>query len=167
MNAFFQTARGKAAGMRRIDSDDEMDDIDVISFSPPPQGKENTPPDLVADVGSVPIEPTVNQSVILIEEVDVLYQTDTNFWPALINIIKDCRRPVILTCNGGYDLFAMATIYLTAYPYRCITRALSGSAIADDTAFRTLPRAVGRLVLAGIVLGTWARSPAGGSSQTV
>lgn len=56
--------------------------------------------DVVQEAGSDPPEPTVNQSVILIEEADILYQTDTNFWPALINIIKLCRRPVVLTCNG-------------------------------------------------------------------
>ncbi|KAI0921865.1 hypothetical protein AcW1_004275 [Taiwanofungus camphoratus] len=41
----------------------------------------------------------VSQSIVLVEEVDVLYESDTSFWPALINIIKDCRRPVVMTCN--------------------------------------------------------------------
>ena len=45
----------------------------------------------------------VKQSLILVEEVDILYQTDTGFWNALINIIKECRRPVVLTCNGMYE----------------------------------------------------------------
>ncbi|THV08552.1 hypothetical protein K435DRAFT_15507 [Dendrothele bispora CBS 962.96] len=42
---------------------------------------------------------TVAQSCILLEEVDILYKEDVNFWPSVINIIKECRRPVILTCN--------------------------------------------------------------------
>ncbi|CAL1700610.1 unnamed protein product [Somion occarium] len=46
-------------------------------------------------------EPSISQSLLLIEEVDVLYQSDAGFWPALINIIKECRRPVILTCNDS------------------------------------------------------------------
>lgn len=103
MDAFFQTGRARAGGGRRIDSDDEMDEIDLISL-PPPSGKENAPPEAESMAYSDLAEPAVNQSVVLIEEVDVLYQTDTHFWPALINIIKDCRRPVILTCNGGYHL---------------------------------------------------------------
>ncbi|KAF5370109.1 hypothetical protein D9758_001044 [Tetrapyrgos nigripes] len=41
----------------------------------------------------------VRQSCILLEEVDILYKEDANFWPTVVNIIKDCRRPVILTCN--------------------------------------------------------------------
>ncbi|ESK96004.1 aaa family protein [Moniliophthora roreri MCA 2997] len=39
------------------------------------------------------------QSLILLEEVDILYKDDTNFWPAVVNLIKDCKRPVICTCN--------------------------------------------------------------------
>ncbi|PBL02557.1 P-loop containing nucleoside triphosphate hydrolase protein [Armillaria gallica] len=41
----------------------------------------------------------VNQSLVLLEEVDILFKEDTNFWPAVTNFIKDCRRPVICTCN--------------------------------------------------------------------
>lgn len=40
------------------------------------------------------------QSLILLEEVDILYKDDVNFWQTVINIIRDCRRPVVLTCNG-------------------------------------------------------------------
>ena len=47
-----------------------------------------------------PVEPAIKQSVVLIEEVDILYGSDAGFWPAIINIIKECRRPVVLTCNG-------------------------------------------------------------------
>ena len=41
------------------------------------------------------------QSLILLEEVDILYGDDVNFWPTVINIIRDCRRPVVMTCNGA------------------------------------------------------------------
>ncbi|KAL0579684.1 hypothetical protein V5O48_002314 [Marasmius crinis-equi] len=43
--------------------------------------------------------PQVRQSLILLEEVDILYRDDANFWPAVVSLIKDCKRPVILTCN--------------------------------------------------------------------
>ncbi|KZT24483.1 hypothetical protein NEOLEDRAFT_1179169 [Neolentinus lepideus HHB14362 ss-1] len=41
----------------------------------------------------------IRQSLVLLEEVDVLYKDDQNFWPAVINFIKGCRRPVVMTCN--------------------------------------------------------------------
>ena len=83
----------KANARRVMDSEDELDLL---------RDGEDSIVDIVKDATPEPTagEPTVNQSVILIEEADVLYQTDTNFWPALVNIIKQCRRPVVLTCSG-------------------------------------------------------------------
>lgn len=52
--------------------------------------------------------PSTQQSLILLEEVDILYNDDTNFWPAVINFIRECRRPVILTCNGKLFLLRIA-----------------------------------------------------------
>lgn len=92
--AFFQKQpeRTMRRTRRIVDSDDEFDLLDRVNDAE--ESVEDAAPEVV--VG----EPVVNQSVILIEEADVLYQKDTNFWPALINIIKSCRRPVVLTCNG-------------------------------------------------------------------
>lgn len=44
---------------------------------------------------------TIQQSIILFEEVDILFKEDTNFWPTVVNLIKSSRRPVFMTCNGG------------------------------------------------------------------
>jgi len=43
---------------------------------------------------------TPRQSLVLLEEVDILFKDDTNFWPTIVNFLKDCKRPVIFTCNG-------------------------------------------------------------------
>lgn len=49
--------------------------------------------------GVAPVK--ARQSVILLEEVDILYDDDKNFWQAVVALIADSRRPVILTCNGS------------------------------------------------------------------
>ena len=60
-------------------------------------------------------EPEIKQSLILIEEVDVLYQCDTGFWQALIAIIKECRRPVVLTCNGMFQHNIFGSSHITKW----------------------------------------------------
>ena len=44
------------------------------------------------------------QSLILIDEVDILFAEENTFWPALVSLIAESRRPVILTCNGKLAL---------------------------------------------------------------
>jgi len=63
--------------------------------APPPQGD---PLPVVEPVQK--LQAQAKQSLILLEEVDILYRDDVNFWPTVTNIIRDCRRPVVLTCNG-------------------------------------------------------------------
>ncbi|KAG6854782.1 hypothetical protein C0991_001209 [Blastosporella zonata] len=53
----------------------------------------------ISGQSSNPTPSSVRQSLILLEEVDILFKEDNNFWPAVTNFIRDCRRPVICTCN--------------------------------------------------------------------
>lgn len=41
-------------------------------------------------------------AVILLEEIDVLYQEDVGFWKAVIKLIIESKRPIIMTCNGNF-----------------------------------------------------------------
>jgi hypothetical protein len=45
-------------------------------------------------------ETSFRQSVILLDEVDILFEEEGTFWPAVVSLIATSHRPVILTCNG-------------------------------------------------------------------
>lgn len=45
-------------------------------------------------------ENSFRQSVILLDEVDILFEEEGTFWPAVVSLIATSHRPVILTCNG-------------------------------------------------------------------
>ena len=55
----------------------------------------------IQDRSAKPGKP-IRQSLILLEEVDILFKEDNNFWNTVTRIIKDCKRPVVCTCNGKF-----------------------------------------------------------------
>ncbi|KAH9899061.1 hypothetical protein F4778DRAFT_742015 [Xylariomycetidae sp. FL2044] len=76
----------------------------MMSFFKPNPSKTQKPPK-ARSAGS--IKPTETkkpaksqkQSLILLEEVDVLFEEDKQFWTTIISLITRSKRPFIMTCN--------------------------------------------------------------------
>ncbi len=63
--------------------------------------KWSTTPTTVEDVNTTTAQSDDSQdTLILFEEVDLLYEEDVGFFKAIRSLIHSTKRPIILTCNG-------------------------------------------------------------------
>ena len=95
------TEKGRGGGKGRVGLDGYLTRGDSKTEGSGSQGKP-----IEIDDGEV-AEPLgacgkrmVGQSLVLLEEVDILFKDDGGFWPAVIEFIGSCQRPVVMTCNG-------------------------------------------------------------------
>lgn len=78
---------------------------------------------------------THRQSVILFEEVDVLFEEDRGFWGAVQALVQYSKRPVVLTCNDASTipsntLTLQATLEFRRPPHDTVRRYLSESGVS-------------------------------------
>ncbi|KAF9247050.1 hypothetical protein BU15DRAFT_38841 [Melanogaster broomeanus] len=99
-NHIIQTVQNHASGRptKSTTNTNELGPLPLNQQSSPPNSSEKATPD-VQHAESSGSKPVVRQSLVLLEEVDIIFKEDAGFWPAVIDLIRDCRRPVVLTCN--------------------------------------------------------------------
>ncbi|KAJ9093083.1 hypothetical protein QFC21_006579 [Naganishia friedmannii] len=87
--------------------------------------------------------PDVRQSLILLEEVDILYDEDKGFWPAVVSLIEDSKRPVIMTCNDltmiPFEELALQATLLFSPPEPLAARALLTSIASAEGSKTAIP----------------------------
>ncbi|RXK40128.1 hypothetical protein M231_02585 [Tremella mesenterica] len=86
----------------------------------------------------------IKQSLILIEEVDILFEEESTFWPSVISLIGESRRPVILTCNDPTmipleQLPLQTTLHFQPPPSYLVIPYLEAIAKTSGIVFSTYP----------------------------
>ncbi|KAI8578880.1 hypothetical protein K450DRAFT_244945 [Umbelopsis ramanniana AG] len=108
---------------------------DLVDISSAEEVESLPPPPLAPEA---PLNEARNpkQSLILLEEVDILYEEDKTFWSSVISLAHKSKRPIVMTCNDiglvPYDLLALqTTLYFELPSIEATTQYLQLVCIAE------------------------------------
>lgn len=71
--------------------------------------------DTLSDLYSLLSTTNPRQSLILLEEVDILFEDDKGFWASIVALLAKSRRPVVMTCNGKTSPLFQHAIFAFLY----------------------------------------------------
>ena len=96
------------------------------SLTPPPQNTLESFFKKAKEKQDLALEELANQpkqSLLLFEEVDVLFEEDKGFWTAIIDLCLKSKRPIIMTCNDENKIpFDLLNVQYTVYFDKATTK---------------------------------------------